>query len=150
MISNFITLNKNINNINTTKKTVVKNNCGSGYNLNPLKKDVFVRSILPISFKGKKGPCQETLDYIKQAREDYLKKNGRELDKVYNLDLNKISDICKDISVFKDWSARDLALLTKNIESILIQRGCSHQCIHCGLCSSHKISTMHWIIIWIL
>lgn len=97
-----------------------------------------------ITFKGNNGPSQETLDYIKKAREDFHKQHNKELTELGSFDLDKMKDICKGISIFENWSAKDLAIATKNIEGILLQRGCSHQCTHCGDCSHNKITTMNW------
>ena len=110
-----------------------------------LKKDLFIRNKnTNISFKGTDGPSKETLDYIRKTQDRYYFEHEKEIDSLKHFDLEKIKDICKGISVFEGWDAKDLAIATNNLEGILLQRGCSHQCTHCGDCSHHKITTMNW------
>ncbi|MEW5822194.1 MAG: hypothetical protein AB1782_18510 [Cyanobacteriota bacterium] len=97
-----------------------------------------------LSFKGKNAPSQETLDYIAKTRQEYFEKYNTEINSLDTFDLNKISDICNGIEVFKDWSSKDLFIATKNIDSILLSKGCSHQCSHCGACAGNKITHMDW------
>ena len=143
MISNLIQNNPHI--INKKLKQIAFSSKVPVYNFvtetNP---DVFFKNHTNITFQGKESPDRATLYYIKKTREDYYKKHGRELDDLKYFELNKISDICKGISIFKDWNATDLAILATNFESFLLQRGCSHQCTHCGACSQHKITTVNW------
>lgn len=96
-----------------------------------------------ISFKKAEGPSQKTLDYITQVRKD-LKTRGQELKSLSQLELDKIEDIAKGITVFEGWSSYDLAFVSNKFEAILLQRGCPHQCIHCGSDSELKITSMQW------
>lgn len=141
MISTFI--QKNIY-FDTTKHTSVNGKLQFSSSLKPPQQDFFIKTTPEITFTANKGVSKETLEYIKNARSEYRKTYNRELIHLRDLDLNKISDICNGISVFEGWSARDLALVTNNMESILLQRGCSHQCTHCGACSQSKITPIQW------
>lgn len=96
-----------------------------------------------ISFKKAEGPSQQTIDYINQVRKD-LEAKEEKLEKLSQLDLSKIKDIAKGIDIFEGWNSYDLAFLSRKFEAILLQRGCSHQCSHCGANSEIKITNMHW------
>ena len=144
MISNLTPAYQAIYNSFATKHNSLKSFARGKSRTNLSQQDVFNKSYPLISFKGNEGPSQKTLNYIEKTREAYKKKYYKYPEKLETFDLKKMLDICKGISVFDGWSAEDLAFVTNNIESILIQRGCSHQCTHCGVCSQHKISTINW------
>lgn len=129
---------------NSTKQKPISGKLQFGSYLKPIQEDFFTTTTPIITFTARKSVSKETLEYIKEARTEYSKRYNRDLIFLRDLDLDKISDICNGISVFEGWSARDLALATNNMESILLQRGCSHQCTHCGACSQSKITPIQW------
>lgn len=63
----------------------------------------------------------------------------------FNPDLLKSPETAlKGIDVFSGLSIRDIEKITHNLDAILLQRGCPHQCSHCGANSESKITTMAW------
>lgn len=93
-----------------------------------------------LSFKKTEGPSQKTLDYMKNM----LKYPWMQIDSLSQLDLSKIEDIAQGIPIFEGWTSYDLYLLSDNFDSLLLQRGCAHQCSHCAAESIPKIKTMKW------
>ncbi len=119
----------------------------SAYNDNsPLKAvkadPIYLRArILP--FRGNEGPSRQTLRYIEDVRSEEHSRSRR-LNRLSRLDLDKIQDIAKGIDIFKGWSIYDIDYVSRYMDSILLQRGCPHQCIHCAPNAEDKITTMSW------
>jgi hypothetical protein len=90
----------------------------------------------------KREPSQATMDYIAKRREQ-LKNNGG-LVHLNRLDLDDISDICAGIPVFEHLTAKQLYIITANLDSIALQSGCASQCSHCMYDASNKVATMSW------
>lgn len=91
-----------------------------------------------INFRGGKEPSRETMHYLNN-----LLPFERNLS---SIDLSKIQDVFEGIKLFDGIKVNDL-FKDKNffgIESILLQRGCMHQCVHCGAESPKRIQTMPW------
>lgn len=61
------------------------------------------------------------------------KMNGplREYAHLSLFEINKLNGIQEGIKVFENLSMKDIAYIFKNLESFLIQRGCSNRCSHC-------------------
>lgn len=89
-----------------------------------------------ISFRANSVPSEKTMRYLKSLKPDKLRLSC--------INRSKIKDIFKGIPIFEGIKVKDI--FTKNFvfDSILIQRGCMHQCIHCAAESSKKIRTMAW------
>ena len=79
------------------------------------------------------------LNYIEQVK---IKKGWPS--SFWDLDVDKIEDICADIPILNGLKGKDLAIISNDFESILLQRGCPHKCSHCGADSTSKITTMKW------
>ncbi|OGI00999.1 MAG: hypothetical protein A2Y25_07795 [Candidatus Melainabacteria bacterium GWF2_37_15] len=105
--------------------------------------NLFVVKNNKLSFGQNEKPSQETLNYIELIRKNHAEMGIKSIN-LRDFDLDRIQDICAGIDVFKDLDAKDLNFLTHNIEEIMLSRGCSHQCVHCGADSSKKITTMNW------
>jgi hypothetical protein len=88
----------------------------------------------------KKEPSQATMDYIAKRREEL---NGK-LVRLDQLDLDKISDICAGIPVFEHLTAKQLYIITNNLDDIMLQSGCPSQCSHCMYDADKKAATMSW------
>lgn len=97
-------------------------------NQNPLKPNV--------SFRANSVPSEKTIKYLKNLKPDKLRLSC--------INMSKIADIFEGISIFEGIKVKDF--FTKNFifDSILVQRGCMHQCIHCAAESSKKIRMMAW------
>ena len=95
-----------------------------------------------VSF-GNKPKTNPELPAMLQYLQEVKAKKG-EIKSFFDLDLDKIKNICADIPVFSNLKAKDLAKITENIECILLQRGCAHKCSHCGMCAEGKITAMRW------
>lgn len=104
--------------------------------------DVFQRNN-KTSFKKTEGPSQQTIDYINKLKKD-LEARGQKLERLSQLDLTKIEDIAKGIDIFEGWNSYDLALVGSNFDVLYLQRGCVHQCAHCGSDSVNKVTAMAW------
>ena len=87
---------------------------------------------------------KSTLDYIAKARFDNPIKAYEDYVPLKELDLDKISDICEELPVFKGWTAKMLHLITSSFDGILLQTGCIHKCSHCGINAENKLTTMPW------
>jgi len=90
-----------------------------------------------ISF-GSKSPSRETMHYLEQIKNKYRSLHF-EL-----FDLDKIHDVCDGIDVFKGFSSKDFKTFIENLSTIELQRGCVHQCSHCGAEAPKRIQTMKY------
>lgn len=89
--------------------------------------------------ESKKFTLPEMLEYIETVKAKKGKIKGFK-----DLNLSKIEDIAADIPVFSHLKAKDLKKITTNFDSILLQRGCPHQCSHCCIDARNKITSMRW------
>lgn len=89
--------------------------------------------------ESKKFTLQEMLEYI-----ETVKVRKGKISSFRDLNLNKIEDIAADIPIFAHLKAKDLKKITTNFDSILLQRGCPHQCSHCCIDAGKKITSMRW------
>jgi len=131
--------------------TVLKNPVQTGQKSNsskllPVKNGFSGADILSVynrvSFKGNDQVNPDLpviLEYLEEVR-----RNTSKIKSFANLDLDKIANICRDIPVFSNLTAKDLKLITTNFDSILLQRGCVNQCSHCGVSAESKITGMRW------
>jgi|GEM_PF-2613054 len=95
-----------------------------------------------VSFKGN-DPTNPDLPAILKYIEKIKQQEGI-ICSFNQLDLDKIKNICADIPVFSHLTARDLKLISTNFDTILLHRGCYHQCSHCGVNAEPKITIMRW------
>lgn len=132
-------IQKNIN-INKTNKSF--GNCNNkGLNILGLYNRISFCA-LPLEKANLSQRAQIATSYL-----DNLRQSGKNIVGFRNLTSNnfeKIKDICCDIPVFSHLTARDLDLITKSFNSILLQRGCLNHCSHCGVNAPAKIETMTW------
>lgn len=85
-----------------------------------------------------KVPSRETMQYLSGLK-PYERNIG-------SIDLSKIEDVFEGINIFKGIKVKDIFKNQKHFSfnTILIQRGCPHQCVHCGAESQEKIQKMPW------
>ena len=86
-----------------------------------------------VSF-GEHMPSRETMQYLSGLKP--MERN------IGSINLSKIEDVFGGINIFKGIKIKDF--FTKNFvfDSILVQRGCPHQCVHCGAEASSRIRIM--------
>lgn len=89
-----------------------------------------------VSFKSGSYPSKMTLEYL-----EHLKPKKRNFS---SIDTSKIQDIFKGLKSFQGLNVSDLFTKDFSFSSILIQRGCIHQCNHCGANSPKGIQMMKW------
>ena len=87
---------------------------------------------------------QSALDYIAKARSNNPMKDWIDYVPLNELNTDKIADICEGLPTLKGWTAKVLKFVTNGFDGIMSQRGCIHQCSHCGVDSENKITTMLW------
>lgn len=88
-------------------------------------------------------PSQETMDYIAKRTKELLKeKHSIDFRLKDDFDLDRMEDLLVGIKVFEGLTIKDIAAITDNLEAILMQRGCRHQCSHCGADAGKKITTI--------
>lgn len=97
------------------------------------------RKIMPVATSSEKLSLPEMLEYIEVVKAKKGKIRGFK-----DLNLNTINDICVDIPVISHLKAKDLKKITNDFDSLMLQRGCPHQCSHCGMNSEKKITSMIW------
>lgn len=89
-----------------------------------------------ISFKSRTHPSLKTIEYLND-----LQPNKRNFS---SIDTSKIKDIFKGLNLFQGIKVQDLFTKDFSFNSILLQRGCIHQCSHCGANSPKRIKMMKW------
>ena len=114
------------------------------FNTAPLKNGAEILALYnKVSFKAQADPeIEQIKKYIKEERV-----NGRtfsSLDDFTDIEIQRLSNICKGIAVFEGINAKALQFITKTFDTILLQRGCSNQCSHCAVNADAKITTMDW------
>lgn len=135
----------NFNHVNIYNNKTAQNSGHNPYTLklNTINRDIFNKSLSFGNHNTLTEPNAETMKYISDRKHE-LKLQGKSPSSFKDYDLNKIKDILKGLTVFKNFEIFDLRIASNYFESILLQQGCKHGCSHCSADAKKNIKTMKW------